>query len=195
MRFCIVGWTVLDAAKEFLICANLGNEGIMILRKVRTCHPKWCSVMSQKTGVSSHRHCTHIATKPQHLHVTVQCLLFLHLLPAAAFQRLDDHLAVCVCVLQDCGDLEIFSVVIGCLCLLMVLFLIVIVAHLSISLHKWVQLCLPGGMSLFRSSADRWCLLHCNHATQHIEWNLQNHYYTCCFMRVRNLVCYIQGRI
>jgi hypothetical protein len=64
----------------------------------------------------------------------MQCLLFFQLLPAAAFQRLDDHLAVCV--LQKCGDLEIFSVVTGCISLLVVVFLIVIVAHLSISLHK-----------------------------------------------------------
>jgi len=42
----------------------------------------------------------------------------------------------CNRIFTDCGDLEIFSVVTGCLSLLMVLFLIVIVARLSISLHK-----------------------------------------------------------
>jgi hypothetical protein len=193
MRFCIVRWAARDAAKEFLICTNLGNESIMIPQKVRSCHPKWCSVMSQKTGVSSHRHCLHIATKLQHSHVTMQCLLFLHLCLQPHFKDLM-IIKQCVYVLQSCDELEIFSVVIGSICLLAVVFLFVIVAHLSISFKKWVQSYFLGDMSVFRSSADRWYLLHCTHARQHKEWNLQNHYFTCCFMWVRNLVSYIEGR-
>lgn len=159
---------------------------------LRTCHPKWCSVMSQKTGspaIDAVR--TLLLSSNTHMWPCSVCCFFTFACSCIS--------KTCwwfggVCVLQDCGDLEIFSVVTGSISLLLVLFLIIIVASLHMSLKKWVQPCLPGGMSLFRSSADRSYLLHCDHARQHKEWNLQNHYFTFCFMWVRNLVSYIKWR-
>ena len=151
----------------------------MILQEVRTCHPQWSSIMTQKTGV--HRHCTYIAAKLWTL----------------------QSLATLTC------DHAVFAFFGLCLQLhfsdLLIIWQFVCVAELwwlrDILSGYWEPVSVDGGspphhrglswhhpwevstaMSVIKSTADRLYLLHCNHVRQHKEWNLQNHNFTWCFM-------------